>query len=38
MIQSRISKREKGLWAIAFIIFTFITAIVWIIVKPNRKR
>ncbi|MAG47922.1 hypothetical protein CL617_04915 [archaeon] len=38
MINSNIKKTEKGLWFIAFLVFGFITAFVWLIVKPKKRR
>lgn len=34
----RLKKTEKGIWAIAFLIASLVTAIVWLIVKPRKRR
>lgn len=38
MLSSKISASEKGLWAIAFFLGTFLTAIVWTIANPGKSK
>lgn len=38
MLGSRINKTQKGLWIVAFVVATLLTAIAWFFVKPKKKR
>ena len=36
MLKSRIPKKDKGLWFIAFMVASLLTAIVWLIVRRKK--
>jgi len=38
VFSSKISKTDKGLWFIAFLVFSPITPFVWFVVKPKMSR